>query len=370
MKHVVLLGAGRQHLDVVRDIAAAPFASARVTWVVPQARHVHAGRLPDWVGGHATLDELALPLAPLARRAGVEVVEARVDQVDTDQRCIVLGPGQTLGYDVLGIDAEATVPRDVMAGAREHALFVRPNEGFIALWGAVLDLAAQRPLNVVVVGGDPMAAALAMAVAQRLGERSRVAFVTGGEPLAVGPPRLQARLREALRRLNVTVFDDVCTEVRAGQVQLRQGMRLACDAPLIAARPQAPTWLAASGLALDAHGLAMTAPTAQSVSHPEVFVVGALAGTRAKGLTQAGHIAKAAKADKHASLALNLRRGVAGGALVPVPEPVPRWQVLTCGDRHAIACLGGWCVEGGWVWALKARREQVFLTRFADPPPA
>ncbi len=111
-----------------------------------------------------------------------------------------------------------------------------------------LRLAAERSLYVVVIGGGAAGAEVAMALQHRFGERARVSLVTGGgPPLPSHPPVVQQRVHRALRRLNITEFDEACTEVTDSHVVLASGVRLACEAPIIAIGNGAPKWLPPAG---------------------------------------------------------------------------------------------------------------------------
>ena len=141
-----------------------------------------------------------------------------------------------------------------------------------------MQLAAERSLYVVVIGGGAAGAEIAMALQHRFGERARLSLVTGGgPPLATHLPEVQQRVQRALRRLKITEFDEACAEVTASHVVLASGVRLACEAPVIAIGTSAPKWLAASGLALDEQGYILTGPTLQSTSHANVFAAGDVA---------------------------------------------------------------------------------------------
>jgi NADH dehydrogenase FAD-containing subunit len=351
MKHLVLLGGGQSHLHVLTELTKASLPSTQVTMVSPLATPVHPGVLSGWLAGHCELSAGQIPLEALARRAQAEFIESRAVGLDAARRCVTLADGQRLHFDALSIDAGGVVSRDAMPGAREHALFVRPMGQFIQFWDAVVLLAEQRALSVVVIGSNIGAVELAMAAQYRL-PRARVALVTnGGPPLPSFPLAAQARVRKLLKRGQVTLFEDSCESITASQVSLTKGFRLACDAPLMALDSSAPPWLADSGLALDERGFIAINPCWQSRSHPEVFAAGEVAAREA---CLAG-----------AALALNLRRFIAGGSLVAdptVPPRRPHW--VACGDRYGMVSWGAVSADGRWVRWLKDRLHHAEIGRW------
>lgn len=343
MKHLVLLGGGLAHAEVLRAFAQEPVASARVTLVTPHARRLLPSMLAGVVAGDHPAQACAVDLGALAARAGVELRASAAVAVDAGARTLTLANGDSAGYDALSIDPEDHVDRDAVPGARGLALFVQPTQAFARLVADLVALAQGNSLNVVVVGDGVRAVELSIALQTRLGERARVCLVTGGDaPLASCGAKTSLRVAGVLRRRGVTVIEDRCTAIDAAHVQLASGARHACDAPIVAVDGQRAPWLAASGIALDAQGGIVASDTLQSSLHAEVF---------------------AARADRAAALAINLRRFVAGGALQPAPALRAPPLVLDCGDRRALVVRGDWAAEGRWVGWWKDRRDRRAVQR-------
>ncbi len=368
-KRLVLLGGGHAHVHVLDALAREPLVGAQVVLVTPFARQMYSGMVPGLVAGHYAAAACAIPLGPLAAAAGVEMVEASAVALDARSRTVTLSDGRVAEYDVLSIDIGPAMDRDAIPGAREHGLFVRPIEHFVRLFDALLDLATQRALDVVVIGGGAAGVELAMALAHRLrgvGDGgSRVALVTGGGPPLVGyPARVVARALRALRRQGVTVLQEPCLQVGPGQVVLGNGACVACDAPLLAIGASAPAWLVGSGLALDERGFIATGPTLQSTSHPAVFAAGDVATRTDVSHPKSGVYAVRAGPP----LATNLRRLIGAIDLLPHRPQERTLNLLSCGDRRAIASWGRWSAEGRWVWWWKDRIDRAFVRRYCGAP--
>jgi pyridine nucleotide-disulfide oxidoreductase family protein len=365
MKHLVLLGGGHAHLHVLKALGAQTMASAHVTLVSPFPRQMYSGMVPGLVAGHYGLDDVSVALAPLAAAAKVEFLETSATAIDANAKTVALLSGDTLAYDVLSLDTGPVMSRDAIPGARQHALFVRPIEHFNRLWTALFDLAQTRALDVVVVGGGAAGVELVMALHHRLctveKTGARLSLVTGGTaPMPSHSVKVQARVKQALRRRQITVFEDTCWEVREGALLLGSGARLACDAPVMALGSSAPTWLANSGLALDEAGFIATGNTLQSTSHPDVFAAGDVASRTDVSRPRSGVYAVRAGPPLEA----NLRLHIGGGALLPY-QPQPRsLNLLACGDRSAIASWGDWSIQGGWVWRWKDKIDREFVGRY------
>lgn len=357
MKHLVLLGAGHAHVHLLSSLAERPLAGGQITLVTAYPRQFFADMVPGYVAGHYPLEDCAVALAPLLEKSGVNWHRGNVTALNGAGQSLLLDDGSTLTYDLLSINAEAVQERQsieqLIPGAREHALFVRPIEPFGALWPKVLELGQQRPLRFAIVGGATTGFELACAVAHRLAGSS-VTLLCGEAPVAAHDPlALQTLLARALKERFITVIQERAVGIAAGEVMLSSGAKLACDVPVIAMGLQAPVWLQDSGLALDAAGWVAVDGLQRSTSHPQVFAVAA-ADAPCAALT----------------LAKNLRAVLAGNAPSAASSKgsAPSWW--SCADGRAIVQWRGWSAQGRWVWWLKdwldRRRLRRYSVRRAD----
>jgi NADH dehydrogenase FAD-containing subunit len=364
-KHLVLLGGGAAHLQLLRELESSPMPELRVTLVTPVLFHVHLPLLPDWVARLCEFQDVAVPLAPWAERAQATLVESDLQAIDPEQRTLTLANGEVLHYDALSIDADAVAHRESIPGARQNALFLQPALQFVHLWEAVIRLSQMQVLSLVVVGGGAPAIELSIAIQKCLRRRARVALVTGGgPPLASEPEAVQRRVKEALKRNQVTLFEDRCDAISGRQMQLGQGMRLGCDAPLVAEAPSPPLWLFDSGMSLDANGFLVTGPTLQSLSHPAVFASGELAVRSGRVAREPGDYPLRSPLPT-GLLGRNLRRFLAGGPLDRDDRrPARAARLLDVGDGRALARFGGVVVEGRWVGWIKRWVDRQVMGRF------
>jgi selenide,water dikinase len=223
-----------------------------------------------------------------------------------------------------------------------------------------------RPLDVVVIGGGATGVELAMALMHRLAgqggaEQARITLVCGAAaPLDGFPAGTVRRALRALKALHVTVLPESCVEIEPGHVRLSHGARIACDAALLTVGAHAPGWLRDSGLALDERGFIATGASLQSLSHAQVFAAGDVASRFDAPHAKSGVYAVRAGPP----LARNLRRAMNGTALLGYTPPERTLNLLSCGDKVAIASWGEWSTQGRWVWWWKNRIDRAFVTRY------
>ncbi len=373
LKRLLLLGAGHAHVHVLRGLAQSRPANLDITVIAPYPRQLYSGMVPGFVAGHYALEDCVIPLAGLLAGCGAHYIEGSGAAIDADAKSVTLASGETVAWDWLSVNTGPVMDRETiesaMPGAREHALFVRPIETFGVLWPRLADLAKSRPIELAVIGAGAAGLELAMAAAHALRRAgypagSRVTLLTGGPPPAASYPQaLQRRVGLALQRSAVTVVREVCVGMAAGELLLAGGARLVCDAPMLAVGVQAPGWLAGSGLALDDAGFVAVNSCQQSSSHDRVFAVGDVASRIDAPHPRSGVYAVRAGPP----LLANLQAAVRGQPLRPYQPPARTLNLISCGERYAIAAWGGLQVEGRWVWRLKDRIDRGFVARYAAP---
>lgn len=349
MKHLLMLGAGHAHLHILSTLAAQGLAGVQITLVPPSPNPLYSGMVPGFVAGRYPLEDCAIALAPLLKNAAINWLQRSACELDATTRTVTLDDGSTLHYDVLSINNGPVQDRQqievLLPGAREHALFVRPLEVFAALWPRVVALAQQKPLRVALIGGGATGFELACAVVYRLPGCS-VTLLSGDAPVAANyPTPVQAMVMQALKTRRITVIQERCVGIAAGEVTLASGARLACDVPIITIDAQAPSWLQGSGLALDAQGYVAVDCFQRSTSHPEVFAAG-----------EAVRVGPPLTRNLRAVLA-----GVVPKTHTPSSKPL---TLLSCGDQRAIAHWGNWSAQGRWLGWLKDWLDRDFVQKY------
>ena len=365
-RQLVLLGAGHAHVHVLSQMAQSPWAGAQVTLIAPYDRQLYSGMVPGFVAGHYTLEDCVIPLEPLIRRSGIRWLQRSVRAMDTTTQTVTLDDGSVLRYDWLSINTGPVQDRalieQTMPGAREHALFIRPIETFGVLWPKVVEMAESKPLRIAVIGAGAAGIELAMAVRKRL-PQSAISLLCGETPLGAGyDERVQARIKAALIRRKITLLPDNAAGIRPGEVVLASGATLACDVPIIATGAQAPAWLLSSGLVLDLQGFVAVDACQRSTSHAQVFAAGDVSTRMDRPMARSGVYAVRAGP----VLALNLAAALAGQPLTEHQPPEKTLNIISCGNRFAIASWGKHSAEGHWVWWLKNWIDRRFLKRYRE----
>lgn len=367
MKKLVLLGGGHAHVEVLRQLAGEKPGVAEVLLVNPGRHAPYSGMLPGLIAGHYTFDECHIDLAPLAERASAQWVDARALTLDTAQRALRLDNGSEVAYDLLSIDIGSTPVTGGVPGVNEHAIAVKPVDGFLRAWGALQQAVAQGDVKrIAVVGGGAAGVEVLLAMQHRLTQAfpgAAVRFVLvmdTAQVLPRHPGGARSVCERALRQKGVEVRASVKVTALTHNGLCAQDELIGADAVVWVTGAASATWLADSGLALDAAGFIRMDPTLRSVSHPEVLAAGDCATIDGLRYPKSGVYA----VRQGPVLAANLRALLVEAQLLQY-TPQPRsLALISTGARHAVASYGAVSFHGNWVWRWKDRIDRQFMARY------
>ena len=334
------MGASPAHLHVLAAFKAAQRADTDVYLVSAFNHVIHTPMLAGWVAGLYSAEQCTVNLGTLLVGSHVKHIVANSFQLDCANRQILLDTGNVLPYDVISLDSRPAVDREALnmmiPGAVERAVFTQPSEAFGKLWPQILHHVGKQALRISVIGAGSAGVELALALQHRL-PACRVTLIVGPSmPAASHTLGVQKTVMVHLKRHNITLLHDSCIAIGAQSIELASGASLVCDIPFLATDGQAPRWAAESGLNLDQHGYPQVNLFGQSTSHSAVF-----ANTEI-GNSAAGQ-----------ALGTNLRLALDNLAPKVVPKTSSALNLISCGQRTAIASWGTMCFQGNFAWRLK-----------------
>ena len=361
MKHLLLIGGGHAHLSVLHALARQPVADLQTTLVTPHPQQTYSGMLPGWMAGHYTLEDCQIDLRPLVKLAGVTLLLDNVTGMDADQQTVTLGSGNSLSYDLSSLDIGSESITAGLEARGDRLLPVRPLDGLLKRWPAILQAAGQKPdFSLAVLGGGAAGIELALAIRYAFSRRNLSASVH-----LVSPKLLQGhaeavvvRVLKQLHAAGIHVHPDFAQGSEQG-LELASGKILPVDLVLAATGAQAAGWLRGSGLELDGEGYIRVSDEHQSLSHPNVFAAGDVASRSHMHFGRSGvHAVHAGKA-----LAHNLPAFLQGRDLMPYQPKRRSLYLLATGPQQAIASWGNWSAQGSWVWHWKDYIDRSFMRK-------
>lgn len=377
-KNVVLIGAGHAHVTVLREFGLSPVAGTRLT-VVSRGQHTpYSGMLPGLIAGDYRFEDIHINTIPLTRFAGALFHRDEAIGLDLGNRLVICRGGARISYDVLSIDIGSTPNTADVPGAAEHAIPVKPIDGFLSRFDALLarTLAHKGRARVAVVGAGAGGVELILAVQHRLSrEVAHAGLATNGlafvlisataDILPAFPSAFRARFRALLAERGVIVATGApIARVEAGRLLFDDGASIKADEILWATQAAPPSWLASSGLPLDQYGFLKVDETLRVVGRDDIFAAGDVISFAPRELPKSGVYAVRAGP----LLADNLRRTLTGQPLRPFRPQRDALYLVSTGDRRAIGTRNGMTFGGAWAWRWKDWIDRRFMRRFKDLP--
>ena len=378
IKDVVLVGAGHAHVGVLRRFGMRPEPGVRRTLVTRRPDTPYSGMLPGQVAGLYEFDDTHIDVGPLCRFAGVRLVLDEAVGLDLAGRRVLCRERPPVPFDLLSIDIGSTPNTGAVPGAAEHALPVKPIDGFLGRFEALHArvLARGGRARVGIVGAGAGGVELCLSMERRLRrdlaaaghDPTRLTFALVGRSAEVLPdfPAAHARaLRRPPARARGGGVDRRAGDLRGGGRAPNSALVQSCRWTRSWTTQAAPAaWLRDTGLALDGRGFVRVRPTLESVSHIGVFAAGDVATLEGHDLPRSGVYA----VREGPPLADNLRRALTGRALLRYRPQRDALYLISTGERHAIGARNGVVVEGDWVWRLKDWIDRRFMRRFDELP--
>jgi pyridine nucleotide-disulfide oxidoreductase family protein len=368
VKHLVLVGGGHAHVQVLAAFAGRPLPGWRMTVVAEQPCAPYSGMLPGCIAGDYTAMDMHIDLARLAEAAGAQLMVVAATGIDRQARCVNLNGSAPIPYDLLSLNVGITPDMSGISGAAEHAVPVKPIAGLLGRLdrAEAAVRALDRPAHLAVIGGGAAGIELAIALKDRNAKlarhASRITLVAGsGLAPALNGGALR-RVRRALARHDIALVEgDHAAAITPSHLHLASGAQLKADVAFVSTHARLPAWLAATDLPKADNGGIAVRDTLQARDDEAVFASGDCATMVHAPRPRAGVYA----VRQGPYLAANLRAAALAEPLKTYRPQKAHLVLLRTGHGCAIGARGPFfSFEGRWLWWLKDRIDRAFMARF------
>lgn len=362
--HIVLIGAGHAHVEVLRRFRAQPRSDIHVTVVSKLPYAAYSGMVPGYVAGYYEASEPLISISRLADFDGCETVIREAIDFDADARRVTLSNGQQIAGDIFSIDVGAVTDTSGVPPIQGLAVPVKPIDLFMQRWPEVLKRFQEHSSSsIAVVGAGAAGVELILALEHRLAglrqaglvdSKSKMFLIERSEEILPGyPASVRRRLLRILAARNIAVLTGFTGFA---------DRRLHCEFDILlwAAGVRPAEWLTRSGLAVDEGGFIAVNRYLQSKSHQGVYAAGDAAGMVESPRAKSGVMA----VRQGPLLAENLLRAATGSPLLPFSPQATWLSLISAGGRYAVASRGNWSAEGRWVWYWKKWLDTSFIRRY------
>jgi selenide,water dikinase len=258
IKDVVLVGAGHSHVTVLRMFGMKPLPGVRFTLISREVHTPYSGMLPGLIAGLYGVDDAHIDTGPLARFAGARLYQDEVIDLDLAGRRVICRGRPPAPYDLLSLNPGSTPNTADVPGAGEHAIAVKPIDGFLHRFEALVArvLARKGRTRLALVGAGAGGVELLLSVERRLRrEITRAGFDDGGlsfvlvsdvaEILPNFPPAFRKRFESIFAARGIAVVSGApVVGVEAGRLVLDGHAPVEADEILWTTQAAPARWLA------------------------------------------------------------------------------------------------------------------------------
>ena len=360
-KTLLLIGGGQAHVEVLRQLALNPPAEADVALFNPSPSVLYSGMVPGVIAGHYEPAEAKINLWALCQRARVRFFETSVLALNAANNVLESGIGERHRFDYASFDVGG-VSQPVPTSPGAYVVTVKPVDTLLA---AINEYESVRSASLMVriVGNGAAALEVALALAFRWRESTnrRVAIVSATRLMVAYPPRVRSLALRACKRMGVTVLENKTVEhIEPTRLRLVGGELIDTQLTVLATGFSPVALAQKTDLTRATDGSIHVNTNLQSSNHPHIFAAGDCANI--SGLTIPKSNVFSVR--QGATLAANVLATMSHAPLEPYQHTPTVWNLLSLGDKRAIATRGGLSTAGGWAWRWKNSSNRNWINRY------
>jgi selenide,water dikinase len=381
VKHLVLVGGGHSHLSVLRSFGMKPMPGLAITLISRDIVTPYSGAMPAFLAQQIEHQEMHIDLRPLAQLASAQLIQAEVTRIDLERKLVSVAGRPDIPFDIISLNIGSRPDANLIKGAAQHALAVKPIDQFLSGWDSIRQRAVTaiqegKEFKLAIIGGGPASVELAFAtqarIARDLGKqdpalnRLKINLLTADSALLKSHnSKVQEFTARELAGRNIeTTSACRITEIKPGLLVSDDGEIREFDAVVFATGASIPEWPFNCGLQTSEDGFIEVKPTLQSSNFDFVFASGDAATIRGEERPKSGVYA----VRQGKVLAENLRRYATGRRLENYFPQRKALALMNLCDGRAIASRGELFFAGRSMWGLKHWIDSRFVEKFSKLP--
>ena len=358
---LLLIGGGKAHVEVLRQLALNPPAEADIALFNPQPGVLYSGMLPGVIAGHYEPAEAKINLWALCQRARVRFFETSALALNAANQVLESGIGERHRFDYASLDVGG-ISQPIPTSPGAYVVTVKPVETLLA---AINEFESVRSASLMVriVGNGAAALEVALALAFRWRESAnrRVSIVAQSRLMVGYPQRVRTLALRACKKWGVLVLENKSVELIEPTRLCLVGGELIDTQLTVLATGYAPVALMhKTDLTQASDGSILVNANLQSVNHPHIFAAGDCSSVSGVSIPKSSVFS----VSQGATLAANLLATFTSMPLVPYRHAPNVLNLLSLGEKRAIATRSGLAAAGGWAWRWKDSTNRKWINRY------
>ena len=381
VKHLVLIGGGHSHLNVLKRLGMHPTPGLAVTLISRDINVPYSGLLPGFIAGIYNAQDIYIDLRPLAQFAKARIIQEDIEKIDLNSKEVILPDRPNISFDLLSLNIGSEPNLSLIPGAQDHCIGIKPLPKFLKLWPQLLEratntLAQNQQFKFAIVGGGPASIELAFSIQHRLKNNSnlesakqsnlQIQIISAENTLLkFHNNRVQSFTAKELANRNIDVLlKTKMSACEAGIIVCEDQARLKADAIICATGASLPSWPIECGLGISQDGFIEVDSTLKSTSHDYVFAAGDSATIKGQTRPKSGVYA----VRQGIPLAKNLIRQATNKRLVSYKPQTHALALMNTSNKTAIASRGSFFMHGRLAWIVKDRIDINFVKKYSNLP--
>jgi len=276
-KQLVLVGGCHAHMVTLANLSKFIEKGHNVTVIGPSPYHYYSGMGPGMLGKVYTPEDIRFATQKVVEKQGGSFVLEKAVRVDPDEKIVQLESGETVSYDVLSFNVGSYVPRSTVMGDDYRDIYsVKPIEKLIEAQARILELGAQKKINVSIIGGGPSSAEIAGNVWRLTRDFDKnkpvIRVFAGGTFMSHFPENIRRMVVGSLTKRGIEILEDSYVKaVQTGAITTESGQRFSADFIFLALGVKPSPIFGESGLPIGPDGGLLVNTYLQSPKHPEIF---------------------------------------------------------------------------------------------------
>ncbi len=358
---LILIGGGHSHAIALRYLAFHPLSNVDITLITETSHTPYSGMLPGYIAGYYNYAQTHIDLLKLTQFAQVQLLIDQVINLDLLNNQVICQNSPPISFDLLSINLGSTPNINSILNAEKYGIPIKPVYNFLKFWQEILT-SNKNQIKIGVVGGGAGGVELALSMKKHLEDNIDISLIHQGKELL---PNHNQWVRNSLHKrliytgINLYLGEKVI-EIEPHIIKCESGLKLDCDYIFMVTKASAPTWIKASGLTTDENGFILVKNTLQSCSHSNIFAAGDIATIRNYPRPKSGVFA--VKQGK--PLYDNLKAYLLGEKMKNYLPQNRFLNLISMGEKRAIASWGEWGWEGQLLWYVKDYIDRQFMAQF------
>ena len=275
-KHLVLVGGGHAHMVTLANLNTFIEKGHRVTVIGPSEYHYYSGMGPGMLGKTYSPSEIRFATKHVVEKQGGVFVLGKAVHINPKQKQIVLESGETLPYDVVSFNAGSYVPRLNLSEDVKDIYPVKPIEKLMEAQKRILELVAEKPITIGILGGGPSSAEIAGNVwqlTQGFGEKkTTVKIFAGNAFMSRFPEGVRLKIEKSLTGRGIEILTNGYVQtIEPGKITLSSGQGYNLDLIFLAMGVKPNPIFQRSGIPTGPDGGLLVNRYLRSVEYPEMF---------------------------------------------------------------------------------------------------